>query len=136
MVKNSIDDEEFMEGMDEVNTEELSSDIELDYDEEEKLLLDEEIGVEGEEEEEIPSVLLDNVVKPKTEDDWRKLLLEATPEGVPEYKITERYKEGDLLVHPKFGFGVVSKVKTPKKMEVVFENDKKLMAMNIVPPRD
>ncbi len=135
MVRNSIDDEEFMEEMEEVDAEELSSDIELDY-EEEKLLLDEEIGVESEEEEEIPSVLLDNVVKPKTEEDWRKLLLEATPDGVPEYRITEIYKEGDLLVHPKFGFGVVSKVKTPRKMEVIFENDKKLLAMNVVPPQD
>jgi hypothetical protein len=39
-----------------------------------------------------------------------------------------------LIMHPVLGLGVVSKVITPKKMEVIFENSKKLMAMNMTPP--
>ncbi len=139
MVKNPIDDEEYMDDMDDidnVNTEELSSDVDLDYDEEEKMLLDDELDMEVPVEEEIPSVLLDSVIKPKTEDEWRKLLLEASKEGIPEYKIGEKYKEGDLILHPKFGYGVVCKVKTPRKMEVIFEQEKKLLAMNTIPPQE
>ncbi len=106
----------------------LDADPGLDFeDDEEDLILDEEEDL-------IPSVLYKGITKPKTEDDWRQLLLEASSEGVPEYRIEDTYKEGDLILHPVFGLGVVSKVITPKKMEVVYENTKKLMAMNVVPP--
>ena len=90
---------------------------------------------EGEEEEELlPSVLYKGVSKPKTEDDWRQLLMEANREGVPEYHISDAYREGALIRHPAFGLGVVSKVVSPKKMEMVFESSKKLMAMSLTPP--
>jgi hypothetical protein len=38
-------------------------------------------------------------------------------------------------VHPVFGFGVVSKVISSKKMEVIFDTTKKLMAMSVAPPQ-
>jgi hypothetical protein len=62
-------------------------------------------------------------------------LLEASKDGVPEYKLTESYKEGALILHPVFGLGVVSKVISQRKMEVVFDTNKKLMAMNVTPPQ-
>lgn len=96
---------------------------------------DEEDGILIEDEDDVmPSVLLKGSPKPKTEEDWRARLLEASGEGVPEYNMADVYKEGDLIWHPVFGLGVVSHVITPRKMEVVYENSKKLMAMNIVPP--
>ncbi|MBC7358776.1 MAG: hypothetical protein H5U10_09605 [Desulfacinum sp.] len=108
---------------------ELDDDSELSFDdEEEDLILDDE------DEDLIPSVLYKGISKPKTEDDWRQLLLEASSDGVPEYRMEDTYKEGDLIFHPKFGLGVVSKVITPKKMEVVYEASRKLMAMNVQPP--
>jgi hypothetical protein len=101
-------------------------DAELDFDDDE--LIDDEDDL-------APSVLFKGVNKPKTEDEWRQLLLEATKEGVPDYLINGSYSEGDLLMHPKFGLGVVSKVLTARKMEVVFDLSKKLMAMGITPPQ-
>jgi len=94
----------------------------------------EELVIEEEEDEIIPSVLYKGIMRPKTEEDWRALLLEASEEGVPEYQISATYGEGDLIKHPLFGLGVVSKVITPHKIEIVFKTDKKLMAMNITPP--
>jgi len=88
------------------------------------------------EEDEIgPSVLYKGVSRPKTEDDWRQLLMEANKESVPSYQLTEVYREGDLVIHREFGFGVVSKVISPRKIEVIFENSKKLMAMNVTLPQ-
>ncbi|MBW1974142.1 MAG: hypothetical protein JRI45_01020 [Deltaproteobacteria bacterium] len=140
MVKRPTGDDDYMEDMDEeVNAGGLGEEgVELGFDDEEELLLDEDVGIDDTDDvgDEIPSVLLSGVIKPKTVDDWRNLLKKASPEGVPEYRITESYREGDLLVHREFGFGVVSKVKSPKKIQVVFENDERLLAMNTVPPED
>lgn len=127
MVKKGIEDDQMMEEFDEDSSLEYDQGDELDFAGEDELLLE-----EGDEEEElIPSVLYKGVSRPKTDDDWRQLLMEASREGVPEYQMTDTYKEGDLIVHPAFGLGVVSKVISPRKIEVIYETNKKLMAMNI-----
>jgi hypothetical protein len=130
MVKKSMDDDQMMEEFDDEGSLEFDQGDELDFTGEDELLIE-----EGEEEEDlIPSVLYKGVSRPKTEDDWRQLLLEAGREGVPTYQMGDTYREGDLLVHPVFGLGVVSKVISPRKMEIVFESSKKLLAMSITPP--
>lgn len=102
---------------------------ELDFGGDEELLID-----ESEDDDELaPSVLYKGVSRPKTEDDWRQLLLEANKDSIPAYQISDSYREGDLVAHSQFGFGVVSKVISPRKMEVVFESSRKLMAMNVAP---
>lgn len=103
---------------------------ELDFAGEEDLLLEET----DDDEEIVPSVLYKGISRPKTDEDWRQLLLEASKDGVPEYSISDSYKEGALLLHPAFGIGVVSKLIAARKMEVIFASSKKLMAMNVVPP--
>jgi len=103
---------------------------ELDFAAEDDLLLDES----EDDEDLLPSVLYKGITRPKTDDDWRQLLLDASREGIPAYKISDNYREGALLLHPSFGIGVVTKVISPRKMEVIFENSKKLMAMSIVTP--
>ncbi len=121
---------------------EVEKDILVDSDEEEDLPLqdasldfdEDELLTDDDDEDVVPSVLYKGVSKPKNEDDWRQLLLEADPQGVPEYRISSVYNEGDLVLHPKFGLGVVTKVLTPTKMEMVFDTSKKLMAMGITPP--
>jgi hypothetical protein len=104
---------------------------ELDFAPEDDLL-----GEDVEDDEEVgPSVLYKGVSRPKTDEDWRHLLMEASREGVPDYRITDAYHDGALVIHPVFGFGVVSKVISSKKMEVIFDTTKKLMAMNVMPPQ-
>ncbi|MDY6909888.1 MAG: hypothetical protein SWC40_08120 [Thermodesulfobacteriota bacterium] len=125
-----LEKQQMMDDFDDEDNLEFDDSSDLDFDDEEDLLGEED------DEELIPSVLYKGIAKPKTEDDWRQLLMEASREGVPEYRITDTYKEGDLILHPQFGLGVVSKVVSPRKMEVVFDMSKKLMAMNMTPPRE
>jgi len=127
MAKKNMEDDQLMEEFDDEGNLEYDQGDELDFAGEDDLLIED---VE-EEEDLIPSVLYKGVSRPKTDDDWRQLLMEASREGVPEYKITDGYHDGDLIVHGVFGVGVVSKVIPPRKMEVIFEKSKKLMAMNV-----
>ncbi len=125
------EDDTPMEEYDDEQSLEFDQGEELDFGGDEDLLLD-----DVDEEDEIgPSVLYKGVSRPKTEDDWRQLLMEANKESVPSYQLTEVYREGDLVIHREFGFGVVSKVISPRKIEVIFENSKKLMAMNVTLPQ-
>ena len=46
------------------------------------------------------------------------------------YRFQESYQVGEAVAHPKFGLGFVQKIIPPSKMEVMFENDIKTLAMN------
>ena len=130
MAKKDIDSDRMMDDFEDDSGLEFEQTDELDFAGEDDLLLE-----EGDEDEDLlPSVLYKGITRPKTDDDWRQLLLDASREGVPVYKISDTYREGALLLHPTFGIGVVTKLISPRKMEVIFESSKKLMAMNIVPP--
>ena len=128
MAKN-IEDDQMMEDYEDDSGMGFDHGDELDFAGEDDLLLE-----ESEEEELAPSVLYKGVSRPKTDEDWRQLLMDASKEGVPDYRMSEAYKEGDLLIHGSFGLGVVSKVNSPHKIQVIFETSKKLMAMGISPP--
>lgn len=130
MPKKDRENDQFGDEMSEDGDLEFEQNDELNFAGDEDLLMDEE----SDDEDLIPSVLYKGVSRPKTEEDWRQLLMEAKAGGVPEYQLTDSYREGDLLHHTLFGPGVVSKVITPRKMEVVFETSKKLMAMNATLP--
>jgi len=128
MPKKDMESDPMMDDFEDDSVLEFEQNDELDFAGEDDLLLE-----EGEEDEDLlPSVLYKGITRPKTDDDWRQLLLDASREGIPAYKISDNYKEGALLLHPSFGIGVVTKVISPRKMEVIFENSKKLMAMSIV----
>jgi hypothetical protein len=128
MPKKDMESDQMMDDFEDDSGLEFEQTDELDFAGEEDLLLEET----DEDEELVPSVLYKGVNRPKTDEDWRQLLMEASKEGVPEYDIAESYKEGALLLHPAFGIGVVTKLIASRKMEVIFENSKKLMAMNVV----
>jgi hypothetical protein len=130
MANKDMDGDQMMDDFEDDSGLEFEQTDELDFAGDDDLLLD-----EGEEDEDLlPSVLYKGITRPKTDDDWRQLLLDASKDGVPEYKISDNYREGALLVHPTFGIGVVAKLISPRKMEVIFENSKKLMAMSIATP--
>jgi hypothetical protein len=131
MVKKNIEDDPIIEEFDDDGGLEFDQQDELDFATDEDLLID-----EGEEEEDlVPSVLYKGVSRPKTDDDWRQLLMEASREGVPTYQLSDSYRDGMLILHPMFGLGVVIKVISTRKMEVIFESSKKLMAMNLTQPK-
>ena len=64
------------------------------------------------------------------------------------YSIRERYKEGDVVQHPKFGIGFVTEI-TENKAEVTFQDERRVLVHNrpelaaqmpaiapVVPPRE
>ncbi len=129
MPQNDMDSDGNMDDFEDDSGLEFEQTDEIDFVGEDDLLLE-----EGEDDEDLlPSVLYKGINRPKTDDDWRQLLLDASREGIPAYKISDNYREGALLLHPSFGIGVVAKVISPRKMEIIFQSSKKLMAMNIVP---
>jgi len=138
-IKDESDFEDMMDDLELVPDEEEEeaaevSEIDLPYDEGEELIISDEI----EPEEPLPSVLFTGISRPKTHEEWFALLQNAQAEGIPTYSISETYQEGNLIRHPLFGLGVVTKVRTNRKMEVIFKDSegnmvKKLMAMNIIP---
>jgi hypothetical protein len=126
MPTKDMDSDQMMDDFEDDAGLEFEQTDELDFTGEDDLLLE-----DGDDDDELPSVLYKGITRPKTEEDWRQLLLEASRDGVPEYKIADIYRDGALVMHPSFGLGVVSKIISPRKMEVIFESSKKLMAMNI-----
>jgi hypothetical protein len=133
MTDKNKDDDQLIDDINGESELEFDQGEEMGFTADEDLLLDDEV-----EDDLIPSVLYKGIARPKTEEDWRQLLLEANRDrqSIPEFNISDIYREGDLIHHPLFDIGVVSKVITPRKMEVVFETDKKLMAMNTIPLTD
>lgn len=128
--KKDLDDDQLMEDYEDDSSADYDQGEELDFAGDDDLL-----DEEGDEDEDVsPSVLYKGVSRPKTDEDWRELLLEASHEGVPGYQIGDSYRDGDLIMHSQFGIGVVAKVISSRKMEVIFESSKKLMAMNVPPP--
>jgi hypothetical protein len=128
MAKN-IEDDQLMDTFDDDSSLAFDQGDDLDFTADDDMLIE-----EGDEEDISPSVLYKGISRPKTDEDWRQLLLDASTEGVPGYQISDTYREGDLVNHPSFGLGVVTKIISGRKMEVIYETSKKLMAMNVIPP--
>jgi len=57
---------------------------------------------------------------------------DLTQSGKPArpYQMSTCFTEGDLISHPKFGLGCVETIKPPNKIEVRFEEGKKLLLHN------
>lgn len=62
----------------------------------------------------------------KTRAEWEKAVTAVPRENAKRYEMTGRYKAGELLNHPSFGFGIVQKV-MPNKVEVFFVDGIKLL---------
>jgi hypothetical protein len=66
----------------------------------------------------------------ETQEEWRRLKeLASEAEPIP-YNLNVSYQENQALAHPTFGLGFVRKVIDAAKIEVVFEHEVKILAMN------
>ncbi len=57
--------------------------------------------------------------------------LSASGEASRPYDFKEKYAPGQAICHAKFGLGFVQRIIPPNKMEVMFENEIKTLAMNM-----
>tara|TARA_Y100000590_G_scaffold466680_1_gene642893 strand:- start:5246 stop:5620 length:375 start_codon:yes stop_codon:yes gene_type:complete len=65
--------------------------------------------------------------KVSIEDQWHELMLTHKNSPLQKYGIRQTFSAGDRLKHVKFGDGVVTKTIHPDKIEVVFQNDLKVL---------
>ncbi len=59
--------------------------------------------------------------------EWETLYQAMDRSRAVAYDINGKYQVNDLIEHPVFGFGVVKTVVRPNKMEVLFQEGKKLL---------
>lgn len=69
-------------------------------------------------------------VKRRRKKDWASLVEDIDEETIVEYQIDGDFSEIEAIRHKRFGVGVITKVLDDNKIEVVFEENKKVLAQN------
>lgn len=64
--------------------------------------------------------------------EWNRQLNEATAKAPKTYSIRTVFSKGDVVQHPQFGLGVIQELKDSTKVEVLFENELKILLHNKV----
>ncbi len=59
--------------------------------------------------------------------EWQELQPTMNTAKATDYSMDASYKVNALINHPKFGLGVVQRVVGPQKIEVLFEDGRKMM---------
>ena len=62
--------------------------------------------------------------------DWVSLIEKVNEEEVVDYDIKADFSQIEAIRHKTFGVGVILKVLDDRKIEVVFEDNKKVLAQN------
>jgi hypothetical protein len=60
-------------------------------------------------------------------EEWESLSPTMEPERAHPYDMNGKFRVNSLVAHPVFGLGVVKVVVTPNKMQVLFQDGKKLL---------
>jgi len=65
---------------------------------------------------------------------WELKNRDMNPEApIREYHMEDKYKSKEVILHPTFGLGFVERVTSETRMNVLFKDAVKLMAMNVHP---
>lgn len=59
--------------------------------------------------------------------EWEQLQPEMDNKNATSYAMTASFKVGNLIKHSTFGLGVVQRLAGPQKIEVLFQDGKKIM---------
>ncbi|MFQ5864510.1 MAG: hypothetical protein ACE5IW_04690 [bacterium] len=62
--------------------------------------------------------------------DWSKLVSELDESQIVNYEINDDYTEKEAIRHKRFGVGIIIKVISDIKIEVLFQDDRKILAQN------
>ena len=62
--------------------------------------------------------------------DWPTLVAEVEDSDITDYDFSQPFAEQQAIRHKKFGVGVITKVIDYGKIEVVFQDEKKVLAQN------
>lgn len=75
----------------------------------------------------------DGAVKPirrRRKADWSTLMTKIDEELIVDYKMDADYGEIEAINHKKFGVGIITKILAENKIQVVFEENTKVLAQN------
>ncbi|RMF56675.1 MAG: hypothetical protein D6743_19880 [Calditrichaeota bacterium] len=61
---------------------------------------------------------------------WAKMIANVDEDQIVEYRMTEDYSDIEAIRHKRFGVGVITKVLAENKIQVVFEDETKILAQN------
>lgn len=64
-------------------------------------------------------------------EEWLTRCRNADPTQAAPYQMAGRYRVDDLVAHPVFGLGIVRSLSKPNKMEVLFEEGRKLLRCSL-----
>lgn len=62
---------------------------------------------------------------------WQEKLRELQGKSAKAYTPQTVFDTGDVLEHPKFGIGVVEEIKGPKKCQVLFQDEVRILVHNL-----
>ena len=67
----------------------------------------------------------------KARGEWTTFMKEMPPDSTPRpYRMSESYKPGEFITHPSFGTGRVLAILGVEKIEVIFEEGRKVLMAN------
>ena len=64
--------------------------------------------------------------------DWASLRTKINESQIIDYNIKKDFTDAQSVHHKKFGVGIITKILSDKKIEVIFENGTKVLAQNWV----
>ena len=73
------------------------------------------------------------VKQAKAEAHFEEMLADRDQSDARPYSMTEIFEEGDLISHPTFGLGVITKTEMPDKIEVLFRQESKVLVCGPLP---
>jgi hypothetical protein len=96
----------------------------------------------GDVEEEIPEPMAARRRQAMQKRPWEEAIVELSERQATPYSPKERYTEGQVVEHPRFGVGYVSELLSDTKMEAIFADGRRILVHNrgdlnivIAPPR-
>ena len=67
----------------------------------------------------------------RTKGEWKTFMRDKPEDLVPRpYALSQAYKPGEYIEHPVLGTGKVLEILSPEKMQVVFEDGRKILLCN------
>jgi hypothetical protein len=66
------------------------------------------------------------------EQSWEKAVSGKAPRDFKPYRVSGTFQSGDLIRHPKFGDGVVTRIADAHKVEILFKDDSRTLAQALV----
>jgi hypothetical protein len=66
------------------------------------------------------------------EQSWEKAVSGKSPSAFKPYRVSGTFQYGELIRHPKFGDGVVTRIADAHKVEILFKDESRTLAQALV----